>query len=747
MPRGIITIPSDKTLGGGGGRTIGGSEECAKGSQSDTCDRQTDRRRPIHTPQRQPKEEKGGEKQTDTRKGTNHGKMPGRRSGLGQLNEFVNSSKTSFVTSSAALFRRLFRLRNYSPVAAARRPPPTVLSDHLANVALVGLNSLDGRIQLAQCQRQLEKEKPKKKGDQKCAVVATEGKSTKQKKLLLLSIFNVLLTMKRRTVAAVIFGTLFAATLLMGMADLLIDVHCDSDGDCSQPRVCRFVCRRNCKSVCVLLASEKQLSPVPNRRQMAAPKRTSKKMGHRKANERSTEDFEAPFLAGQNPFVLAKMREEITPLTISEDELEAELDQQGEEQREDYGETPKGPSDFVTAPSANNLEEAMSGTTAKQLTTASSSSLTSSSTPVETRNFRGTMTSKKAGTITEVRGRGRSPSPPRPMTLTMSTSMELLQKQQGEQEEKEEEMGTTAKMRKVSRQTTDTTTEKATVPTTATAQTEEREPPGISPQPPGFSPIATSSSSTTTTKTTKMERTSKGLAGEKEEEREREEEEEKSEREEGKREKEGKKSERKKGDEEEKRDGGGKGKTKYWPPLKLATAKSQKRISETTATTEQRETTETTQRTTKRNCPNPPVCLRNCGIFIDEDGCQSCQCLWISKACDTDLDCAFTEGQFCDLGRCECAEGWEQDIAMSGICRIKESAKLRGVPNVPGSDQSVQLSTAASASSDHFATASFDQLAFSLSTYPTTLFFDSDIFSPSILGTFNSQLKVSQLNC
>ncbi|KAL3126072.1 hypothetical protein niasHT_001711 [Heterodera trifolii] len=654
-----------------------------------------------------------------------------------QLNEFVNSSKTSFVTSSAALFRRLFRLRNYSPVAAARRPPPTVLSDHHANVALVGLNSLDGRIQLAQCQRQLEKEKPKKKGAQKCAVVATEGKSTKQKKLLLLSIFNVLLTMKRRTVAAVIFGTLFAATLLMGMADLLIDVHCDSDGDCSQPRVCRFVCRRNCKSVCVLLASEKQLLPVPNRRQMAAPKRATKKMGHRKANERSTEDFEAPFLAGQNPFVLAKMREEITPLTISEDELEAELGQQGEEPKEDYGETPKGPSDFVTAPSANNLEEAMSGTTAKQLTTASS--LTSSSTPVETRNFRGTMTSKKAGTITEVRGRGRPPSPPRPITLTMSTSMELLQKQQGEQEEKEEEMGTTAKMRKVSRQTTDTTTEKATVPTTATAQTEEREPPGISPQPPGFSPIATSSSSTATTKTTKMERTSKGLTGE-EEEREGEEEEEKSERE-------GKKSERKKGDEEEKRDGGGKGKTKYWPPLKLATAKSQKRISETTATTEQRETTETTQRTTKRNCPNPPVCLRNCGIFIDEDGCQSCQCLWISKACDTDLDCAFTEGQFCDLGRCECAEGWEQDIAMSGICRIKESAKLRGVPNVPGSDQSVQLSTAASASSDHFATASSDQLVFSLSTYPTTLFFDSDIFSPSILGTFNSQLKVSQLNC
>lgn len=32
----------------------------------------------------------------------------------------------------------------------------------------------------------------------------------------------------------------------------------------------------------------------------------------------------------------------------------------------------------------------------------------------------------------------------------------------------------------------------------------------------------------------------------------------------------------------------------------------------------------------KFDCPPAPICTKNCGISIDENGCQSCKCLWLS---------------------------------------------------------------------------------------------------------------------
>uniref|UniRef100_A0A914GYX7 Major facilitator superfamily (MFS) profile domain-containing protein n=1 Tax=Globodera rostochiensis TaxID=31243 RepID=A0A914GYX7_GLORO len=610
------------------------------------------------------------------------------------LNTLKRTSDAS-ETEPIGLFR-LFRLRqdrperHYSPVAAARRP----LTASGANVALVRLSQLNGPPPL-KAQSQPKPEKPK---------LSPTGQSPPQQNLLLLSTFNVP-TMKRAAAAA-IFGTLIAASLLFRLADLL-DVHCDSDEDCSSPRVCRFVCRRNCKSVGVLLAagkdalasgmdsldSGKHFLGTPGR-QMAAPKR--RKM-HRKPTDQSAED-EAPFLSGKNPFSVGKMKEVTTPLTISEAELEAELRQNGSKE-EEYDETPKGPSDFVTAPTANILEET-------DATTKRSSPPPPPSTSSEMHNFRETLTPKKSGTISEVRGRGRSPSP---HLMTLSTSMELLP---GENEQ----VKTTTSMRMIRPKTT----------TTAPTQIEDSEPPGISPQPPGFTPIPTSSSSTTTATTTVTEDSiSATIAAELNNEltlppsdqtqttTDR------------------KKSSREhySGEEfiEMKKGKSGSdsfgGKTKFWPPLKLATSSASSSTSKPFSKTSQHKMT--TLRTTIRNCPNPPVCLRNCGIVVDGDGCQSCQCLWISKVCDTDLDCAFTEGQFCDLGRCECADGWAQDVGMSGVCRKKQNAKLRGVPlveNALGHDQKGYPS-------DHS-----DQFALRLSTYPTKPFSDSDILSPSILS-------------
>ncbi|KAI6221420.1 hypothetical protein M3Y99_01549300 [Aphelenchoides fujianensis] len=69
----------------------------------------------------------------------------------------------------------------------------------------------------------------------------------------------------------------------------------------------------------------------------------------------------------------------------------------------------------------------------------------------------------------------------------------------------------------------------------------------------------------------------------------------------------------------------------------------------------------------KSECPPPPICERNCGVYIDETGCQSCRCLWLSTLCRRDSDCLY-EGQFCDFGRCECRAGFVHSRTQSGIC-------------------------------------------------------------------------------
>uniref|UniRef100_A0A914KHF4 Uncharacterized protein n=1 Tax=Meloidogyne incognita TaxID=6306 RepID=A0A914KHF4_MELIC len=60
------------------------------------------------------------------------------------------------------------------------------------------------------------------------------------------------------------------------------------------------------------------------------------------------------------------------------------------------------------------------------------------------------------------------------------------------------------------------------------------------------------------------------------------------------------------------------------------------------------------QRTTLKSCDSPPICGRNCGVVIDPNGCQSCDCLWRSKNCRSDIECRLLDGQICDFGRCEC---------------------------------------------------------------------------------------------
>ncbi|CAJ0956242.1 unnamed protein product, partial [Mesorhabditis belari] len=67
-------------------------------------------------------------------------------------------------------------------------------------------------------------------------------------------------------------------------------------------------------------------------------------------------------------------------------------------------------------------------------------------------------------------------------------------------------------------------------------------------------------------------------------------------------------------------------------------------------------------------CPPPKLCAKNCFVTINEKGCQDCQCLWISLTCDNDLDCP-EEAQACDMGKCQCRFGWEQDMKRSGYCR------------------------------------------------------------------------------
>ncbi|VDL70821.1 unnamed protein product [Nippostrongylus brasiliensis] len=77
-------------------------------------------------------------------------------------------------------------------------------------------------------------------------------------------------------------------------------------------------------------------------------------------------------------------------------------------------------------------------------------------------------------------------------------------------------------------------------------------------------------------------------------------------------------------------------------------------------------------------CPTPEVCTQNCFVYINDQGCQDCQCLWQALACDFDEDCPES-AQFCDLGRCNCRPGLRQDMKHSGSCEqdpdFKESTE------------------------------------------------------------------------
>ncbi|CAJ0567606.1 unnamed protein product, partial [Mesorhabditis spiculigera] len=80
-------------------------------------------------------------------------------------------------------------------------------------------------------------------------------------------------------------------------------------------------------------------------------------------------------------------------------------------------------------------------------------------------------------------------------------------------------------------------------------------------------------------------------------------------------------------------------------------------------------------------CPPPRLCAKNCFVMINDQGCQDCQCLWISLSCETDNDCP-ENAQICDLGKCVCRPKWEQDMARPGFCKAA-SPKSYGIPPNP----------------------------------------------------------------
>ncbi|CAI5455358.1 unnamed protein product [Caenorhabditis angaria] len=69
-------------------------------------------------------------------------------------------------------------------------------------------------------------------------------------------------------------------------------------------------------------------------------------------------------------------------------------------------------------------------------------------------------------------------------------------------------------------------------------------------------------------------------------------------------------------------------------------------------------------------CPPPRICAPNCFVSINEKGCQDCQCLWESANCETDEDCNQSNNQFCDLGKCNCKNGFRQNMKKSGHCEV-----------------------------------------------------------------------------
>ncbi|XGW35262.1 hypothetical protein V3C99_018909 [Haemonchus contortus] len=85
-------------------------------------------------------------------------------------------------------------------------------------------------------------------------------------------------------------------------------------------------------------------------------------------------------------------------------------------------------------------------------------------------------------------------------------------------------------------------------------------------------------------------------------------------------------------------------------------------------------------------CPAPVMCTKNCFVYINEHGCQDCQCLWQALACDVDDDCPEA-AQFCDLGKCNCRPGLRQDMMRSGACEqdpdFKDSSSPNGIQEPP----------------------------------------------------------------
>ncbi|VDO45124.1 unnamed protein product [Haemonchus placei] len=85
-------------------------------------------------------------------------------------------------------------------------------------------------------------------------------------------------------------------------------------------------------------------------------------------------------------------------------------------------------------------------------------------------------------------------------------------------------------------------------------------------------------------------------------------------------------------------------------------------------------------------CPAPVMCTKNCFVYINEHGCQDCQCLWQALACDVDDDCPEA-AQFCDLGKCNCRPGLRQDMMRSGACEqdpdFKDSSSLNEFDDTP----------------------------------------------------------------
>ncbi|ULT81944.1 hypothetical protein L3Y34_011718 [Caenorhabditis briggsae] len=78
-------------------------------------------------------------------------------------------------------------------------------------------------------------------------------------------------------------------------------------------------------------------------------------------------------------------------------------------------------------------------------------------------------------------------------------------------------------------------------------------------------------------------------------------------------------------------------------------------------------------------CAPPRGCGKNCFVTINAKGCQDCQCLWIAQDCETDQDCS-EKNQYCDLGKCNCQPGYQQNMRKSGICEVESGAQKGPMP-------------------------------------------------------------------